>query len=287
MVGPLTKVLQECHTPAVHVITSSWCCHPWPSHQSSCTDHVLQVMMSCAPSQHDLANASLLMCAGVALLEVWLTTNVYNWCTQCISVYSWCASCNNVYNKCTLHTEDEQHVQGLKERQDYNGLQLVYNSTHEIWSSFQSQNVYFHSQKSSLHCESKLSNVRGQCKRVSTSWRCFKCRQDGNRVKECTCAADKTTTIMHVRCTFVDKLTAIEWNSVPVPGSFVDCCLLHVGSGSNHNPHLTLLLQSPTGLCLTCEHTQDAVMYEMFTCMYGTWIPYICVIYLSVNGFIW
>lgn len=164
----------------------------------------------------------------------------------------------------------------------------LYTTVHMRYEApFNPKTSTFIHKKSSLHWESKLSNVWGQCIRVSTLWRCLKCRQDGNRVKECTCAADKTTTIMHVRCTFVDKLTAIEWNSVPVPGSFVDCCLLHVGSGSNHNPHLTLLLQSPTGLCLTCEHTQDAVMYEMFTCMYGTWIPYICVIYLSVNGFVW
>ena len=41
-------------------------------------------------------------------------------------------------------------------------------------SSSQSQNVYFDSKTSSLHWKSKLKNVWGQCKRVSTLWRCFR-----------------------------------------------------------------------------------------------------------------
>jgi len=38
--------------------------------------------------------------------------------------------------------------------------------------SFQSQNVYIHSETSSLHCKPKLRNAWGQEKCVSTLWRC-------------------------------------------------------------------------------------------------------------------
>lgn len=40
-------------------------------------------------------------------------------------------------------------------------------------SSVQSQNVYFHSEVSSLQWKLKFRNVWGQYKRVSTLWRCF------------------------------------------------------------------------------------------------------------------
>ena len=41
-------------------------------------------------------------------------------------------------------------------------------------SSSQWQNIYFNSETSFLHQKSKLRNVWGQQKRVSTLWRCFK-----------------------------------------------------------------------------------------------------------------
>ena len=41
-------------------------------------------------------------------------------------------------------------------------------------SSFQSRNVYFDSETSSLHWKSELRNVWGQQTRVSTLWRCYR-----------------------------------------------------------------------------------------------------------------
>lgn len=80
----------------------------------------------------------------------------------------------------------------------------------------------------------------------------------------------------HMRYAVVDKMTVV-WKGVPVPGSFVDCCLLHVGSGADDHAQLSLLLNGPTGLCFTCAHTSDAVVYKIFTCIYDTWISYINV----------
>ncbi len=74
-----------------------------------------------------------------------------------------------------------------------------------------------------------------------------------------------------MRYTVVDKM-AIVWNSVPVPGSFVDCCLLHVGSGPDHHAQLTLLLNGSSGLHLTCEHTQDNVTERTHVRVYHTQI---------------
>ena len=100
-------------------------------------------------------------------------SSLVGWCLDPLSGASTEAVCSHLWCQPTaVWSARQQKV--IKKWTRWDQVQ-TWGTWQRPLSSFQSRNVYFNSETSSLHWKSDLRNVWGQQKRVSTLWRCFRC----------------------------------------------------------------------------------------------------------------